>query len=189
MYISRAMSPTEQRYTQIEKEALDLTWACERFQDFLVGLNFQIETDHKPLVPLFSSKLLDELPLHVQRFRMRMMRFSFSILHTASLRAEMLALPHASYQGISKTRERARQSVWWLRMSEELEGVVRMCPECTKSQTPRAEPLVPTALPELPWQKVATDLFEWKKANYLLIVDYYSRWIEITKLEQTISNV
>jgi len=64
---------------------------------------------------------------------------------------------------------------------------VQTCSECTKSQTPRAEPLIPTALPELPWQKVATDLFEWKGANYLLIIDYYSRWIEIARLEQTTS--
>ena len=80
-YISRAMTPTEQRYAQIEKEALALTWACERLQDYLVGLQFCVETDHKPLVPLFSSKILDELPLRVQRFRMRMMRFRFSIRH------------------------------------------------------------------------------------------------------------
>ena len=80
-YNSRSLTPTEQRYAQIEKEALALTWACERFSDFLVGLKFTIETDHKPLVPLFSYKNLDELPLRVQRFRMRMMRFLFSIHH------------------------------------------------------------------------------------------------------------
>ena len=46
-YTSRSMTPTEQRYTQIEKEALALTWACERFADYLIGLHFHIEIDHK----------------------------------------------------------------------------------------------------------------------------------------------
>ena len=77
-YISRSMTPTEQRYAQIE-EALAFTWACERLSDYLVGLKFHIYTDHKPLVPLFSSKHLEELPIRVQRFRLRMMRFQFSI--------------------------------------------------------------------------------------------------------------
>ena len=64
-YVSRSMTPTETRYAQIEKEALALTWACERYSDYLIGLHFNIETDHKPLVPLFSAKLLDELPIRV----------------------------------------------------------------------------------------------------------------------------
>jgi len=80
-YISRAMTTTEQRYAQIEKEALGVTWACERFQDYLVGMRFHIETDHKPLVPLLSSKNLDELPIRIQRFRLRLMRFCYSISH------------------------------------------------------------------------------------------------------------
>ena len=62
-YISRSMTSTEQRYAQIEKEALAFTWACERLSDYLVGLKFHIQTDHKPLVPLFSTKHLDELPI------------------------------------------------------------------------------------------------------------------------------
>ena len=80
-YISRSLTPTEKRYAQIEKEALAFTWACERFSDYLLGLTFHIQTDHKPLVPLFSSKNLDELPIRVQRFRLRMMRFDFTISH------------------------------------------------------------------------------------------------------------
>ena len=292
-YISRAMTPTEQRYAQIEKEGLALTWACERLEDYLVGLHFHVETDHKPLVPLLSSKLLDELPLHIQRFRMRLMRFSFSITHVpgknlstadtlsrapvseptgsdvlfheevdayvqtailslpateerlqvirshqgrdgvceqivtycqggwpnksdvhesvkpfyavsgelsihdgllmrgnrivipADLQAEVLTQLHTGHQGIVKSRERARQSVWWPRLSRELEELVRNCSECVKSKTPRAEPLLSTPLPTLPWQRVATDLFEWKKSK---IIDYFSRWIELAKLEQVTSN-
>ena len=82
-YISRALTETEQRYAQIEKEALAITWACERFQDYLIGIHFHIETDHKPLVPLLSTKSLDEMPLRVQRFRLRLMRYQYSISHVA----------------------------------------------------------------------------------------------------------
>ncbi|KAL7863391.1 hypothetical protein SRHO_G00123750 [Serrasalmus rhombeus] len=72
-YASRALSDTERRYAQIEKEGLATTWACERFSDFLVGIDFHIETNHKPLVPLLGSKDLNELPPRIQRLRMRLM--------------------------------------------------------------------------------------------------------------------
>lgn len=48
-----------------------------------------------------------------------------------------------------------------------------------------SEPLIPSMLLKRPWQKVGTDLFEWKKTDYLLVVDYYSRFIEIAKLTTT----
>ncbi|KAL5487120.1 hypothetical protein EMCRGX_G019686 [Ephydatia muelleri] len=80
-YASRTLTETEQCYAQIEKEALAITWACEKFSGYLLRKQFSVETDHKPLVPLLSTKMLDSLPPRVLRFRLRLMRFQFTIHH------------------------------------------------------------------------------------------------------------
>ena len=64
-----------------EKESLALTWACERFSMYLLGRSFTLETDHKPLISLLSTKNLDNLPPHILRFRLRLMRYNFNIVH------------------------------------------------------------------------------------------------------------
>ena len=43
-YTSRSMTDTERRYAQIEKEALAITWGCEKFSDFILGKEVSIET-------------------------------------------------------------------------------------------------------------------------------------------------
>ena len=72
--------------------------------------------------------------------------------------------------------------MWWPGITEEIETVVRNCQECCKAQSQRAQPLTPSSLPQLPWQKVASDLFEWKQKTFLIIVNYYSRYVEIARL-------
>ena len=67
-YTSRSLFPKEKWYAQKEKEALAFTWVCECFSDFLVDLKLSIKTDHKPLIPLFSTKHSEELPVRVQHF-------------------------------------------------------------------------------------------------------------------------
>ena len=83
-YASRSLTSTEVKYAQIEKESLAITYACERFSDYLIGKPFHIFTDHKPLVSLLGSKPLDSLPPRVQRFRMRLMRFTYTISHACA---------------------------------------------------------------------------------------------------------
>ena len=73
------------------------------------------------------------------------------------------------------------------RLNKDLETMVNSCSTCCKMQSQQAEPLMPTPLPTLPWQKVGVDLFEYKKSSYIIIIDYFSRFIEIAKLTSTSS--
>ena len=46
IFASRSITDVERRYAQIEKEALAITWICEKLADYLMGLQFHIHTDH-----------------------------------------------------------------------------------------------------------------------------------------------
>ena len=46
-----------------------------------MGKTFHIETDHKSIVPPLGTKDLDEMPPRIQRLRMRLLRFDFTIFH------------------------------------------------------------------------------------------------------------
>ena len=55
-YASKSLSDVEKRYSQTEKEALAIVWACERFHVYLYGIEFELYTDHKPLETIYSSR-------------------------------------------------------------------------------------------------------------------------------------
>ena len=48
-YASKALTPTQQNYAQIEKELLAVVFGCAKFEEYIVGRDVTIETDHKPL--------------------------------------------------------------------------------------------------------------------------------------------
>ena len=48
--------------------------------------------------------------------------------------------------------------------------------------------MIPSLLPDRPWHKVGMDLFYWDRATYLLIIDYYSRFIEVSRLSNESAN-
>ena len=78
-----------------------------------------------------------------------------------------------------------KYSVWWPGITSQLKQLIQNCGTCCKNARPRREPLLTTPLPEYPWQKIATDLFELHGVHYLLVVDYFSRYPEISKLTTT----
>ena len=287
-FASRSLTNAEKNYAVIEKEALGITWACDRFSDYVFGLKFTVETDHKPLVPLLSTTDLSKLPTRILRFRLRLMRYSPSIVYVhgqnnctadalsrapvsepepndftlaaevhalqqvtrasfpatdtrlqqiyaaqledptlkivrqycrdgwpqtcpedlkpfqehrahitllddllvkddriiipTELRHDILTKLHGSHLGITKCRNRAQSTVWWPGLSSEIAEMVNRCYECQKTRPTPVEPLQPTEFPSYPWERIASDLFELEGHTYLLVVDYYSRWPEIRKL-------
>ena len=70
----------------------------------------------------------------------------------------------------------------------EVQQMVQSCVECAEHARSKREPLIPTPLPAYPWQVVGTDLFELNREQYLLVVDYFSRYPEFVKLASTTSS-
>ena len=66
------------------------------------------------------------------------------------LRQNLLSHIHEGHQGITKCRKRARNSIWWSGISRDIEHLVSCCEICTKAQIQRAQPFIPSTLPELP---------------------------------------
>ena len=77
--------------------------------------------------------------------------------------------------------------MWWPSVSNEVGDFVKQCHTCSQRCTPPVEPMIVSELPDYPWQKVGADLFELESVKYLLLVDYFSRFIEVVKLTSTTS--
>lgn len=295
-FASRSLTPAELNYAIIELEALALTWAADRFSDYVLGMPFAMETDHKPLVPLMTITDLSRVPPRIQRFRLRLMRFAPTITHVpgkenftadalsrapvdkpgpadeflvddvkdfgdaiiesvpvsaprlveikeaqrqdellqqvfhfckhgwpaympqqpllrpywearahlslldellvyddrivmpVSQRLDALQRVHEGHLGITKCRSRARAVMWWPFMSKAIQDMVVQCQTCARVRPPPRETLLPSTFPSRPWERVGTDLFKHQGRDYILMVDYFSRWTEIRVLQNQTSH-
>ena len=295
-YASRALTPTQERYAQIEKETLAIVYGAQKFHQFIYGRPTYVESDHKPLQYILS-KPLHQAPLRLQKMMLTLQRYDLKVKYlpgselsvadalsrsypqettetlipdlevnevhltahlpispekyaefqkaTAddptmqalrsvvlngwpgneeelpgnvreywcyrdeissvdgllfkaeklivpqSMRKEMLDRIHESHQGIVKCKQRARDILFWPGMSSQIEDKVSKCSVCNQFQ--RAQPREPMIIhepPDRPWSKIGCDLFEFNGVHYLLSVDYYSKWIEVAKLDDiTSSNI
>ena len=55
-FASKKLLPREQNYSTIEREALAIMWGVQKFQNYLYGQHFYLETDHHPLQYLDRAK-------------------------------------------------------------------------------------------------------------------------------------
>lgn len=110
------------------------------------------------------------------------------VIPTAS-RSDILNQLHSGHQGATKTLQRARSSVFWPGIRKRVEERCLSCHVClSKEGEGRKEPLLPMLIPETPFEVVGIDPFELKGVSYLAIVDYYSKWPLVRKLNRVTSD-
>ena len=117
-YTSRALTPAETRYAQIEKELLAIVFACYRFDAYVYGRDLvNVETNHKPLEPIFV-KSLAATPKHLQRMLLCLHKYNLQVRYKK--RKEMLLadtlsrayLPEVNATEFSRELEDIDHRVW-----------------------------------------------------------------------------
>ena len=78
-FASCALTVVKRCYSQTEREALAIVWACEKFHMFLQGKDFVMVTDHKPLETIYSPK--SKPPARIERWALRMQPYRFKVVY------------------------------------------------------------------------------------------------------------
>ena len=98
----------------------------------------------------------------------------------ASCRQRVLECLHSAHQGPAKMIERAKNSVYWPGMIEDLEQIRKRCTSCDRNAPSQAQmPPLPLESPEYPFQLIAMDYFQIKGKSWLVIADRFSGWLSL----------
>jgi len=287
-YASRALTETETRYAQIEKELLAIVYGCDHFDAYVYGRDMvNVETDHKPLESIML-KPLDSAPKRLQRMLLQLQKYTLSVkykqgtqmfladtlsrahrseVHSCEfttgleemdqtlslaicddqlkqikqastddpilsvlrqviikgwplkrievpegirsyfdvrdelttqgdlvfkgqrlviptvLRKEVMSTIHSTHVGLEGCLRRARDSVYWPQMTVQLKDFVSKCDICLAFRdSPGKESLIQHELPTRPWSKIGVDLCELQGRTLLVLIDYYSNFIEVERV-------
>lgn len=113
-----------------------------------------------------------------------MVFFHDEVVVPKCLRYEMLKILHEPHIGMEKTKNNARQVMYWPGMLANVEYLIKNCSTCQKYLNRNIkEPLIPHSVPDGPFQKVCADICQFQNDTYLALVDYFSKWLEVVELE------
>jgi archaeosine-15-forming tRNA-guanine transglycosylase len=75
-YASKKLSSAENHYATIEKECLAVVWGIKKFQPYLFGTSFVLETDHQPLLYLRKAKTENG---RLMRWAIQLQQYDFTV--------------------------------------------------------------------------------------------------------------
>lgn len=109
------------------------------------------------------------------------------IVIPSTLKNEVLNVGHMGHPGICMMKRRIREKYYWCNMDQDIEKFVNACESCRlMALTFPSAKLIRTKIPEKPWQMIAIDFLgpAPKGERILVIVDYFSRYVEAIFMEK-----
>ncbi|UYV84599.1 K02A2.6-like [Cordylochernes scorpioides] len=102
-----------------------------------------------------------------------------------SLHEKVLQLLHESHAGTNKMKMMARSSIWWPGMDSSIEIITKNCRTCLSNES--LPPQRTESWPKYagPWRRVHMDYFNFKNKLFLLAVDSFSSWVEVSEVPST----
>lgn len=195
-YLSRySMDCTEKDYDKsLDDAVLSINVSDER------KIEFQRETNNDPMLKQLKEYCLYGWPNHKSKCDEKVKSFYTNqheifldddilfynerIMVPFSMKPNMLSQLHEPHFGITKTKKRAREALYWPQMDNDIENMISKCEMCQQNaRKNQKEPLIPHSIPKRPFERIACDIFEYKNRDYLAIADYYSNWIELKPLK------
>ena len=107
-YASRALTPTQQRYAQIEKKTLAIVYGVQKFHQYIYGRRTDVETDHKPLQYILN-KPLHEAPLRLQKMMLILQPYDLKVKYVPG---SELYVADALSEHTWKRLKKASSQIW-----------------------------------------------------------------------------
>ena len=103
------------------------------------------------------------------------------------MRPEMLQYIHKGHQGKERCLLRARNTVFWPKMTYDVQELIEMCIICQKHG--KSQPIIDTTqeLPPFPWHTLVTDMFYWKRMDFLIVAYVFSKYFLVRKFANSTS--
>ena len=111
------------------------------------------------------------------------------VLIPETLRQKYLIQIHQGHQGIEACRSRAREFVFWVNINSDLKEMVEKCDICQSQQnsTTSVQKYV-SEVPPHPWHTLGSDLFYFQRIDFLVVVDYFSKYLIVRKIPSSTSS-
>ena len=100
------------------------------------------------------------------------------------LRKEILNILHSSHMGRDKMKYRAREIMFWPGLNNDINNLIDNCSACLLYNNKyQKEPLMCHEIPSKVWDKLGMDMFQIKNRKYIIAVDYFSKYVEISEIK------